>query len=140
MFEVMITQRRMLIAKGHPGIDAGILAGWCALIFFLSSQSTLPMPPLFPHGDKVIHAGAYAVMGVAAWRIFQHLPWPVTLHVLYSICFCSLYGVSDEWHQSFVPGRDSDVMDWLADTVGAASAVFFMQWMKQNYSRSFTGT
>jgi VanZ family protein len=33
------------------------------------------------------------------------------------------YGVTDEWHQSFVPGRTPDVGDWLADAVGAAAGV-----------------
>jgi VanZ family protein len=32
--------------------------------------------------------------------------------------FCSLYGASDEWHQSFVPGRMVEVADWLADSIG----------------------
>jgi MYXO-CTERM domain-containing protein len=34
----------------------------------------------------------------------------------------SFYGASDEVHQSFVPGRDSDVLDWRADTIGGAAA------------------
>ncbi len=44
-----------------------------------------------------------------------------------SVLFCSLYGLSDEWHQSFVPGRDASLGDWLADTIGAvlaATAIF----------------
>jgi VanZ family protein len=35
----------------------------------------------------------------------------------------SAYGASDEWHQSFVPGRSTDVRDWIADTIGAALAI-----------------
>jgi VanZ family protein len=31
----------------------------------------------------------------------------------------SLYGIIDETHQYFVPGRDCNVWDWLADTLGA---------------------
>ena len=30
----------------------------------------------------------------------------------------ALYGATDEWHQSFVPGRDASVLDWLADLCG----------------------
>lgn len=50
------------------------------------------------------------------------------------ILFCSLYGISDEWHQSFVVGRSSDVLDWLADTSGAVLASFLLmrfsaQWL-----------
>jgi hypothetical protein len=51
--------------------------------------------------------------------------WPAWLAVL----IVSVFGVTDEWHQSFVPGRDCDVLDWLADTTGAALAVtLYVKW------------
>ena len=34
------------------------------------------------------------------------------------------YGVSDEWHQSFIPGRVASIWDALFDAVGIAAAVF----------------
>ena len=106
--------------------DLSLLAVYCALIFFLSHQSSLPVAIGFPHQDKLIHAAAYAVMGILAWRSFVYLNKPTTLISLVSILFCSVYGVSDEYHQSFIVGRDADVLDWFADTVGAAIAVFFL--------------
>ena len=36
----------------------------------------------------------------------------------------SLYGISDEIHQIFVPGRTADPIDWLVDTCGAALGAF----------------
>jgi VanZ family protein len=39
------------------------------------------------------------------------------------IAIVSLYGISDEFHQSFVSGRSVDSTDWIADTVGAVLAV-----------------
>ncbi len=79
---------------------------------------------LFNHQDKLIHATAYALMGLLAWRMLVHnfkvKPWLA----LFSLLFCSLYGVSDEYHQSFIEGRDADVWDWLADTIGAGLMVF----------------
>jgi len=45
--------------------------------------------------------------------------WPAWLAVL----IVSVFGVTGEWHQSFVPGRSGEVFDWLADTTGAALAV-----------------
>ena len=51
--------------------------------------------------------------------------WPAWLAVL----IVSAFGVTDEWHQSFVPGRDADVFDWLSDTLGAALAVvLYVRW------------
>jgi VanZ family protein len=38
--------------------------------------------------------------------------------------FTSLFGASDEWHQLFTPLRDSDIRDWLADTLGAVIGAF----------------
>jgi VanZ family protein len=36
-----------------------------------------------------------------------------------AVVLSTLYGVSDEWHQSFVPGRSPDVLDVAADAVGS---------------------
>jgi VanZ family protein len=50
---------------------------------------------------------------------------------LVSIAFCSLYGASDEWHQSFVVGRSSDILDWLADTSGASAGIFLLHKLRK---------
>ncbi|TAN62501.1 VanZ family protein, partial [bacterium] len=31
-----------------------------------------------------------------------------------------IYAASDEFHQSFIPGRNADALDWMADSFGAA--------------------
>jgi VanZ family protein len=105
--------------------DTLALMALCATIFGLSSQPSLPLPMLFDFQDKLHHFIAYFVMGFLAWRCFRHYIRPSLLMII-SIIFCSLYGVSDEWHQSFVPGRSSDVLDWVADTIGATVAVMLM--------------
>jgi VanZ family protein len=48
----------------------------------------------------------------------------------------SLYGISDEFHQSFVPGRTPDVVDWLADTSGALLAVLLIAHFSRSFNRS----
>jgi len=78
---------------------------------------------LFNHQDKLIHATAYAVMGLLVWRVLVHHYQTRFWLSLFSLLFCSLYGVSDEYHQSFIAGRDADVWDWLADTIGAGLMV-----------------
>ena len=111
--------------------DALLLLAYCGLVFFLSSQSRLIDTPLdFPHKDKLIHAAAYAIMAYAAWSAFRHHIENYLFLMFASVLFSSMYGVSDEFHQSFVVGRDADVWDWLADTLGAvmmASALYRMQ-------------
>lgn len=108
-------------------LNLTILTLYCSFIFWLSSQSTLPTPMLFLHQDKIHHMGAYFIMGILAWRLFnQCFKRPIITFII-SFCFCSLYGLSDEWHQSYVPGRDADVFDWLADSVGAFIALVTIQ-------------
>jgi VanZ family protein len=92
---------------------------WAGLIFWLSSRSQLPSPRL-PHIDKVEHATAYAVL---AWLAARGLR-SAAADPGWAVALASLYGVSDEIHQAFVPGRSPDVLDWAADTAGALLALY----------------
>lgn len=107
-----------------------VLTLYCSLIFWLSSRSTLPAPMLFEHQDKIHHMGAYFIMGIIAWRFFSDYISNTLILFVVALCYCSIYGISDEWHQSFVPGRDADNMDWLADTIGAAIALTALSFQK----------
>lgn len=92
---------------------------WASLIFVLSSQPSLPSPSQL--NDKQAHATAYAVlallclMGLTRWR------WGAVAgaSLVGAFVLTVAYGVSDELHQSFVPGRSPDVADVLADAAGA---------------------
>lgn len=92
-------------------------------IVWLSSQARYPggislPPPL----DKVAHAsvfGALAFFLELALRGTRH-DLPMHRRHLWIFLAVALYGASDEWHQSFVPGRDCSAGDWLADAIGAA--------------------
>ena len=116
-------------------LNLTILTLYCSLIFWLSSQPTLPTPMLFMHQDKIFHMGAYFIMGLLAWRLFKDcFSKPLFIWGI-SFCFCSLYGLSDEWHQSYVPGRDADVLDWLADSIGASIALFGIHLTKHKFGQ-----
>lgn len=88
------------------------------------------MPQLFPVQDKVQHAGAYFVMSLLAWRYFRHTAQRFVAALLIPVGFCSFYGATDEWHQSFVIGRTPDILDWLADTFGAGLAMLGLYQLK----------
>jgi VanZ family protein len=103
-------------------LDFTLLLFYCLFLYWLSDQPSLPAPMWFEHQDKLYHAGAYSIMGLLAWRSFQHLVSSTIVLFLLSIAFCSLYGLSDEWHQSFVVGRESEIADWVADTSGSVLA------------------
>jgi len=94
------------------------------LIFTLSSFPTLPIPKLpIPLLDKLAHALVYGLLGFLLCRA-SHLGWKWTWKsaALFAVVVSSSYGIADEWHQSFTPGRFVEAADWIADTVGAALA------------------
>lgn len=111
-------------------LDFTLLLLYCLFIYWVSDQPTLPVPKLFSSQDKLLHAGAYFILGVLAWRSFKHQLDRSIILALVSVTFCSLYGISDEWHQSFVVGRTPDMTDWLADTSGAGLAAFLLYKMR----------
>ena len=100
-------------------------------IFILSAQSTLPMPPTpFFSPDKVAHFIAFGALAFALALWFPLASWkahPFRTAFLV-VLLTSLYGASDEAHQYFVPGRDTSVGDWVADTLGAIVAVLCVLW------------
>jgi VanZ family protein len=95
------------------------------IIFFLSQQSGTDLQlPLPPGADKLGHGILYAVLaGTVILALVPALPGRPLQAGLLVLLFCLLYGISDEFHQSFVPGREPSSGDLLADTAGAAAAV-----------------
>ncbi len=108
-------------------LDLTVLLMYFLFIYWLSDQSSLPAPMWFEHQDKINHAGAYFIMALLAWRCFRHFICRPIIVFFLTVVFCSLYGFSDEWHQSFVEGRQSDVFDWVADTMGAILAMLSLR-------------
>ena len=98
-----------------------------AAIFTLSSISSLPSLP----GGLTDHTGhfiGYGLLGSLALRGFAGARWQgVTVSAAWrSVLLSSLYGVTDEYHQSFVTGRTAAVDDWVADSAGAAIAALLI--------------
>jgi VanZ like family len=95
-----------------------------ALIF---AASSIPNLQQLPGGmsDKSGHSIGYALLAVVLLRAFARgrlagVTWRAGLA---AIVLATMYGVSDEWHQSFVPGRSPDRYDVLADGIGATLGV-----------------
>ena len=99
---------------------------YMGLIFWSSSRErpdVLWSPP-----DYVLHGTEYAVLSVLsvralAKRLFSGLK---AAHIAGGIAIAVLFGMSDEWHQLHVPGRDGSLVDVLADLVGAALGGAFL--------------
>ena len=95
---------------------------WMAIIFALSAQSALPSLGV-NLSDKLEHAITYAILGVLLLRaIAGGTPAGASLaRAALAVGLAASYGLSDEAHQVFVPGRHFDWLDLAADTAGAAA-------------------
>lgn len=98
----------------------GPVALHMAVIFVASSSSDIDLLP-GRFTDKLAHMGVYALLGALVTRAAAggRLSATNLRHVAVAVLVSTLYGTSDEWHQSFVPGRTPDGMDILADAIGA---------------------
>lgn len=105
-----------------------ILAYWwappfliAAIQFGLSSWSSPPQVPFrFPGWDKVMHGLIYFVMAVATLRAIRgYHQFTFKKSFKIAMLLCIVYGMTDEIHQVFVPGRAPEWQDWIADAVGS---------------------
>ena len=89
------------------------------LIFYLSGQQQVgPELPAFTR--IVAHFTEYAVL--ATLWIWALVPEFGRRGLIAAVAISVLYAASDEWHQSFVEGRDSDPVDFVIDCCGIAFA------------------
>lgn len=109
------------MSRGARRAWGTLLVLWCVATWKLSSESDpesyvgldLHLP------DKLVHGVEYALGGVFA----AGLVWPGRGMPAWALAvlFCSVWGVVDEIHQSYVPERESSALDVAADVAGAAA-------------------
>jgi VanZ family protein len=94
---------------------------YMALIWWLSSiPIELPLPSI-PWRDKLAHVIEYGLLGLLVARAVRGT-WPLlqpARAVLVAALITAGWGYLDELHQAFVPGRDANAFDLLADAIGA---------------------
>jgi len=104
---------------------------WMAVIFYVSAQPDLPHHPQAT-GDVVLKKTAHVVeYGILASLLYWAWGGDVRTHkkraILGAWVVAALYAVSDELHQGFVPGRDSQALDVAFDLVGATLALLVVR-------------
>lgn len=109
-----------------------LLFAWMATIFILSAQSSLPTQDLFSGQDKLEHFLAYGLLGLLLSRSLKPMRVETWQRILLITALTTLYGISDEYHQSFVPGRDVSALDVLADGMGGFLAAQTLFWWDRN--------
>ena len=107
---------------------------WMGLIFVFSAQPDLPRAP-GPWLDgllkKMGHAAAY---GSLAWLYYRalrpHFGAAAPLRVA-SVALALIYALTDEFHQTLVPGRNGNLVDVMVDGAGACGAMFLEAWLER---------
>ncbi|HXU71069.1 MAG TPA: VanZ family protein [Polyangia bacterium] len=95
---------------------------WAAVIFVASCTPGDNIDSRLSAHDKIIHASIYAILAFLVARALGARRWWL------AILIGTLYGVSDEFHQTFTPGRSgNDLGDLTADFIG--SAIGAAAWM-----------
>lgn len=108
---------------------------WAAVLFVQSSIPHLSSPvKITKWDDKWIHVVIYLPLGFLLMRSLQQAQPERSTRTLMLLTLVAgaLYGVSDEVHQYFVPGRFSDWRDAVADVIG----VFFGSILFVKYFRA----
>ncbi len=114
----------------------GALISWTltlcymGLIYYLSSKNNIKLPEFTIGFDKVLHTCAY--MGLAFLSYISINKSGIKKYVfIAAFLFAGIYGISDEIHQSFVPGRDASLGDLVADFSGALIGCFGAKYGKR---------
>ena len=104
------------------------VAAWMSAVFFVSSLSRLGHAGGVP--DWISHPVEYGIGAVLIGRALAGPGRaPRRMSAAAAVVAATLYGVTDEYHQSFVPGRTADPADVAKDFVGATAAVLlYRRW------------
>ena len=144
MIRSFITYNRI---KGVRKFWPGVAWLFLILLLLLLPSSDLPKPKDWMdkiHFDKMVHAGLFGVL-VFLWLFPVFLSTRTykakrNLSIFFIICV-SLFGIITELLQSyFSPTRQFDWIDWAADTVGAAIAVYITRWIANWANKHFPRT
>ena len=96
--------------------------GLAATIVCASGQGQVAGPDVV-NFDKVVHFSVFGLLATLVLRATGANRWWLALVIV------SVFGATDELHQSFTPGRSMDYHDWIADTLGAVLAVtLYVKW------------
>ncbi len=97
---------------------------WVAMMLLITIESSIPDVPVpdlgVDYSDKIYHFVIFGMLGLflirgmflAVNHLLRKNPFAATFLI------GTLFGLSDEIHQSFVPGRNMDLYDWAADILG----------------------
>lgn len=103
---------------------------YAGLVFYLSSLPSWKIKSVSSFPDYILHFIEYSVLAWLTLRLFRHTGCGKIKPAKYIIIviILTLFAASDEWHQSFVPGRFATLWDFIVDFIGiaAASGIYYL--------------
>jgi VanZ family protein len=105
---------------------------WLVVIFIESSFPATVYPKIeIWSSDKLVHIAVYGLLAALCYISLVHqkkFPILAKNAFLITVLIVSLYGATDEFHQYFVPNRDCEFWDWLADFIGAVVMIILIKY------------
>jgi hypothetical protein len=102
---------------------------WAVVIFLLSSRPVIPASQIFWKDfivKKSAHVIEYAIFTVLIYRALKESGVKKYNAGLAAILISVIYGATDEYHQSFTPGREPRVRDVFFDTIGSVFSIYLL--------------
>jgi VanZ family protein len=116
----------------------GPVAAWLIVIFMGSSIGTLPSVDrgtLDQLMHWVGHLSEYAILALLLLRALKNGQAFGWREIVLTLIVAAVYGLSDEWHQTFVKGRNGELWTVGLDMAGALIGVVIGLWRQRNYHK-----
>lgn len=100
---------------------------WAVFIFFFSSLPVVKTTQIYWQDfilKKTAHVIEYGIFAILVYRALKVSGIKKRNAALFAILVAVIYGATDEFHQSFTPGREPRVRDVVFDTIGAILAIY----------------
>nr|BAL57215.1 phosphotransbutyrylase [uncultured Chloroflexota bacterium] len=127
-----ILSLQALPMKRYRSLFAAFL--WMAAIFFFSSFPADELP-YFGLWDLLLkksgHLAGYAVLGALFLRSWEDLGIRMKRAISLALLAAVVYAITDELHQSFVPGRHASMVDVLIDGIGSAIGLLALHFLRK---------
>ena len=103
---------------------------WAGVIFCFSTLPQIRTTEIYWQDfilKKTAHMVEYGILAILLYRALKYSGAGVRKAAIFSILIAVVYAMTDEFHQSFVLGRESRVRDVIFDTIGSILAITFFR-------------